>query len=50
MEYFIKLIQEIRIMSEKLVNWRFILIWMVFFAFGLSSVITAVSHVIEAMK
>ena len=37
-----KLIRELRAMGEKLPNWKFFLIWMVFFLFGISSVISAV--------
>ncbi|SHO54398.1 hypothetical protein VQ7734_00112 [Vibrio quintilis] len=36
-------------MSKEMSTWKFILIWVVFFSFGLSSVITAVSNIIKAM-
>ncbi|MBZ7404788.1 hypothetical protein FMJ25_23185 [Klebsiella grimontii] len=39
---FSKLIRELRQMGEKLADWKFLLIWTVFFLFGLSSLITAV--------
>ena len=39
---FSKLIRELRVMGEKLPNWKFLLIWAVFFLFGLSSLISAV--------
>ncbi|EEV5815825.1 hypothetical protein GP979_04805 [Escherichia coli] len=39
---FSKLIRELRVMGEKLPNWKFFLIWAVFFLFGLSSVISAI--------
>ncbi|EKN5979311.1 hypothetical protein DVQ93_08050 [Yersinia enterocolitica] len=37
-----KLIRELRIMGEKITDWRFLLIWTVFFLFGLSSLIQAI--------
>ncbi|EKN4689900.1 hypothetical protein JE944_003461 [Yersinia ruckeri] len=37
-----KLIRELRIMGEKITDWRFLLIWAVFFLFGLSSLILAI--------
>ncbi|ECW0134804.1 hypothetical protein F3E84_13160 [Salmonella enterica subsp. enterica] len=39
---FSKLIMKLRVMGEKLPNWKFLLIWIVFFLFGLSSLIGAV--------
>ncbi|EEB2907451.1 hypothetical protein FVC98_17280 [Salmonella enterica] len=39
---FSKLIMELRVMGEKLPNWKFLLIWFVFFLFGLSILIGAV--------
>ncbi|AUO64121.1 hypothetical protein WM46_04750 [Citrobacter freundii complex sp. CFNIH2] len=39
---FSKLIRELREMGEKLPNWKFLLIWTVFFLFGLSSLIGAI--------
>ncbi|ECY9568050.1 hypothetical protein F7T04_01785 [Salmonella enterica] len=37
-----KLIRELREMSEKIPGWKFLLVWTVFFLFGLSSLIQAV--------
>ncbi|EEJ6213227.1 hypothetical protein GUO90_003128 [Salmonella enterica] len=37
-----KPIRELREMGEKLPNWKFLLIWMVFFLFGVSSLIHAI--------
>lgn len=39
---FIKLIQELREMGQKLPSWRFLLIWSVFFLFGLASFVHAI--------
>ncbi|EEI5922534.1 hypothetical protein GYC56_005411 [Salmonella enterica] len=39
---FSKLIMELRVMGEKLPNWKFLLIWIVFFLLGLSILIGAV--------
>ncbi|HEO9044238.1 TPA: hypothetical protein QIF36_002405 [Enterobacter kobei] len=37
-----KLLRELREMGEKLPSWKFLLIWSVFFLFGLAAVIEAV--------
>lgn len=42
MQYFSKIIKEIRIMSERLSAWRFLLIWLIPFLYVLPSVIDAI--------
>ncbi|MDN0333266.1 hypothetical protein FCV88_24155 [Escherichia coli] len=39
---FTKLIKELREMGERLPNWKFLLIWSVFFLFGLSALIQSI--------